>query len=78
MRMKTEEGWTAERLIPLLAGLRELIPWLRQWHNDIDPEFDTRMGDYFADFLLQETRALGLTPDAVAAWTPPAKTRVRR
>ena len=28
----------AERLKPLLAGLLELVPWLRQWHNDIDPE----------------------------------------
>ena len=31
-----QEGWQAERLRPLLAGLAELLPWLKQWHNDID------------------------------------------
>jgi hypothetical protein len=82
MRMKTDEGWSAERLTPLLAGLRELVPWLRQWHNDLDPEFDARMGDYFADFVTQEAHALGLAPEQIAAWTPSAgatkRTRPRR
>jgi hypothetical protein len=27
------------RLVPLLACLIELLPWLKQWHNDVDPEF---------------------------------------
>ena len=35
--MKESEGWRADRLTPLLAGLLELLPWLRQWHNDVDP-----------------------------------------
>ena len=32
------EGWSAEQLVPLYAGLAELEPWLLQWHNDLDPE----------------------------------------
>ena len=71
IRMRNEEGWSPVRLTPLLAGLGELVPWLRQWHNDLDPEFNARMGDYFADFAVQECRALGLTAEQVAAWTPP-------
>ena len=31
------------------------------------------MGDYFADFVRDEARALGLTEDELAAWTPPAR-----
>ena len=27
-------GWPAERLLPLLAGLAELEPWLHQWYAD--------------------------------------------
>jgi hypothetical protein len=27
------DGWPAERLTPLLAGLLELVPWLMQWDN---------------------------------------------
>ena len=38
------------RLTPLLGCLIELLPWLKQWHNDVDPEFGTRMGDYFEGF----------------------------
>jgi hypothetical protein len=79
VRMKDQEGWARERLQPLLAGLLELIPWLKQWHNDLDPAYGIGMGDYFAGFVDEETRALGFTLDDVRAWQPPAgNTRRRR
>ena len=71
-QMREQEGWTAERLTPLLTALLELLPWVRQYHNAPDPEFDTGMGDYFEGFIDEEARALSLTRDAVRAWTPPA------
>jgi len=61
------------RLVPLLACLRELLPWLKQWHNAIDPEFGVPMGDSFEGFLQEESRNLGLTPDALRAWQPPQR-----
>jgi len=72
MEMKDSEGWPPERLIPLLAALQQLVPWLKQWHNDLDPTFGERMGDYYAGFLADEARSHGLTLDALAAWSPPA------
>ena len=72
MEMKDTEGWPTERLIPLLAALQQLIPWLKQWHNELDPTFGERMGDYYAGFLADEARSHGLTLEALAAWTPPA------
>ena len=69
---KDSDGWPAERLVPLLAGVIELVPWLLQWHNEYDPNLGARMGDYFVDFVQTEARALGMTEAAVAAWTPPA------
>ncbi len=72
MEMKDTEGWPPERLIPLLAALQQLVPWLKQWHNDLDPTFGERMGDYYAGFLADEARSHGLTLDALAAWSPPA------
>ncbi len=63
------------RLVPLLACLIELLPWLKQWHNEIDPEFGARMGDYFEGFLEEESRNLGLTLDEIKAWQPPARAR---
>jgi hypothetical protein len=75
---KDGDGWPAERLVPLLAGVIELVPWLLQWHNQYDPDLGARMGDYFVDFLQTEARALGMTEAAVAAWTPPATSRRSR
>lgn len=72
MEMKDTEGWPTERLIPLLAALQQLVPWLKQWHNDLDPTFGERMGDYYAGFLADEARSHGLTLEGLAAWTSPA------
>lgn len=75
---KETDGWEAEKLMPMLVALDELIPWMKQWHNDIDPEFGERMGDYYEGFLLEEMRQLSVTKDDLLAWEPPAATRTRR
>jgi len=68
--MKDNEGWPPERLQALLAGLLELVPWLKQWHNEINPTYGERMGDYYAGFVSEEARALGFTLDDLRAWKP--------
>ena len=73
---KEQDGWPAARLLPLLAALRELLPWVRQRHNAPDPDYGVGMGDYFAGFLDEEARALGLSDDAIRGWAP-AETRRR-
>ncbi|WP_447763835.1 BREX-2 system adenine-specific DNA-methyltransferase PglX [Pseudomonas reinekei] len=67
---KESEGWEAERLIPMLVALDELTPWLKQWHNEIDPEFGERMGDYYEGFLLDELRNLEITQANLLQWQP--------
>ncbi|HEY9439788.1 MAG TPA: hypothetical protein VIS29_14305 [Streptomyces sp.] len=32
----TRDGWSSDRIVPLLAGLREVMPWVRQWHGEYD------------------------------------------
>lgn len=78
VRMKEQEGWAPERLKPLLAGLIELIPWLKQWHNLLDSTYGIGMGDYFSGFVDEEARALGFTVEDVRAWQPPARNSRRR
>jgi hypothetical protein len=73
-----QEGWSVERLKPLLAGLSELIPWLKQWHNELDPEFHEHMGDFFETFLQGQLQLYGLTREDLRDWTPPAPRRPRR
>jgi len=77
LEMKDVEGWLPERLQPLLAGLDQLVPWLRQWHNAIDSNFGERMGDFYAGFLADEARAQGFTLDALRTWQPLASTARR-
>ena len=72
MDMKDSEGWEPVRLQPLLASLLELVPWLEQWHNQLDPVFGERMGDYYRSFVTDEARALGFTLDDLRAWRPAA------
>jgi hypothetical protein len=71
---KEKEG---RKLVPLLAAIGQLIPWLKQWHNHLDPAFGTRMGDYFEAYLAEEAKALGQSVEQVMAWTPPVKPRGR-
>jgi hypothetical protein len=72
-----QEGWVVERLTPLLAGIAELIPWLKQWHNDIDPDYHERMGDFFEIFLQGQLQQCGLTREDLKRWTPPTRSWLR-
>lgn len=77
MDIQEHEGWGVERLTPLLAGLRELVPWLKQWHNDLDPETGYRLGDYWESTLAEEIHSHGLTEESFKNWQPPATTSRR-
>ncbi len=57
------DGASESQLGKLLASLAELIPWLLQWHNEIDPAYGERMGDFFKTFVEEESRRLHLTPE---------------
>jgi hypothetical protein len=69
-QMRTREGWSQQRLTLLLAGLLELLPWLKQWHNDVDPDYGVGMGDFFESFVQTEARAMGKTIEAIKNWKP--------
>jgi hypothetical protein len=56
--------------MPLLAGIVELLPWLMQWHNEVDPAYGIGMGDFFKGFVEEEARALGLTLNKIREWGP--------
>ena len=76
---KQREGWSKDRLTPMLAGLLELIPWIKQWHNEPSQEFEgLRLGDYFHSYLEGECRELGLTVEELRAWRPEARGRSKK
>jgi hypothetical protein len=63
------------RLFPLLAVLVDLLPWLKQYHGAIDPEFGISMADSFASFVATEGQRLGKSITDLAVWTPPPKAK---
>lgn len=75
--MKDQEGWPPERLAPLLAGVQELLPWLEQWHNALDPTYGQGLGDYYRGFVEVEARELGFTLEALRNWKANSRRRRR-
>ncbi|MFC8847200.1 MULTISPECIES: BREX-2 system adenine-specific DNA-methyltransferase PglX [unclassified Micromonospora] len=55
---KTQEAWQAHRLLPLLAGLAEIEPWLHQWHTAEKPGFFGSPADFFTTFIDAELSQL--------------------
>ncbi len=47
------------KLLLVLSGLNELLPWLKQWHNRLDPEFGLKMGDYYEEYVREEAKRFG-------------------
>jgi len=72
------EGWDAKRLTPLLAGLQQLVPWIHQWHPEIDKEFGETAGKSYETMLEHDALELGLTLDDLRNWQPPEKQRITR
>ncbi|GAA4282746.1 BREX-2 system adenine-specific DNA-methyltransferase PglX [Brevibacterium daeguense] len=71
-------GATDSVLVPMVAGLVELEPWLHQWHTDLEPKFGSSAAQTVTSQIDQFLTQLQLTRDDVNAWRPPAPTRGRR
>ncbi len=70
-------GWSPADLTPYLAGLLELEPWVKQWHDTpLDPYPDTP-ARFFATMLDQFEEQLGLTDEDLTSWKPAPKSRAR-
>jgi hypothetical protein len=77
--VQTEIGGSDDpRLVPLLAAIHELIPWIRQWHPGNDPAYGSEPAEFFENFVQTDAAALGMTVADVTAWQPPARTRAKR
>jgi hypothetical protein len=75
---RKREGWDAKRLTPLLAGLDQLLPWIHQWHPEVDPQFGEPAGVSFQRLLEDDAHELGLTLEDIRNWTPPERSSRKR
>ncbi|SCL29665.1 Methyltransferase domain-containing protein [Micromonospora nigra] len=62
---KSQAAWPADRLLPLLAGIAELEPWLHQWYADERPGFPGSPAQFFTDLVDAELSQLGADRSAI-------------
>ena len=72
------EGWPDERLVPLVAGLAELQPWVDQWHAELHPTYGLSLASYCAEELTRRCAQVGRTRDELTTWRPAPVRRGRR
>ncbi|WP_405884340.1 BREX-2 system adenine-specific DNA-methyltransferase PglX [Streptomyces sp. NBC_01384] len=70
-----QAGLSEDELVPYLAGLLELQPWLEQWYGEYDPDFGASPAAEILAFRQSKQGETGLTDDALRAWRPAAATR---
>jgi hypothetical protein len=55
------DGWGTDRVTPLIEGLAEVMPWVRQWHNETDPVFGQSPADALDVYLASQRERHGIT-----------------
>jgi hypothetical protein len=69
------DGWPDERLVPLVAGLAELQPWVEQWHAEVDPTFGVSLAAFCRQQLAERAQQVGMTLNELATWRPATVSR---
>jgi Eco57I restriction-modification methylase len=75
---REKDGWKDERLIPLVAGLAELQPWVEQWHGDVDPKYGVSLAAFCREQLVGRAAQVRKTLQELAEWRPAPARRGRR
>ena len=72
------EGWLGDdRLVPLVAGLAELQPWVEQWHGEVDPDYGVSLAAFCREQLTARAAQVGKTLNELATWRPAPAARGR-
>lgn len=76
--LREQEGTALTELVPVVAGIAEVLPWVKQWHSGVDPTFGIDLADYLTGQLNEKTAAVGVPVPDLGNWRPPKATRGRK
>ncbi|OBF38942.1 DNA methylase [Mycolicibacterium peregrinum] len=65
------EGTALSELVPVVAGIAEVLPWVKQWHSGVDPVFNIDLAEYLAAQLAEKSAAVGVPVSDLPNWQPP-------
>ncbi|WP_030861103.1 BREX-2 system adenine-specific DNA-methyltransferase PglX [Streptomyces sp. NRRL S-37] len=73
-------GWAKDdpRFVPLLAGLREVLPWVHQWYGEYDEEWEGNPAEEFQAALDTGRAERELSEADLVNWRPEKKAGGRR
>ncbi|MFE7719137.1 BREX-2 system adenine-specific DNA-methyltransferase PglX [Nocardia rhizosphaerihabitans] len=75
---RESEGMPLPSLVPVVAGIAELLPWVKQWHSGVDPNLGVDLAEYLSNQLAEKSTAVGVPVQDLAACRPEKKTRARK
>ena len=73
-----DDGWDADRVWPLVVAMAELLPWLAQWHSEIDPHMGGSPAGLYRAFTEQQALIGGRTLADASSWKPTAPVSGRK
>lgn len=75
---RESEGTALTELVPVVAGIAEVLPWVKQWHTGVDPTFGIDLAEYLTGQLHEKASAVGIPVGDLSAWRPAKTTRARK
>ncbi|HKM24268.1 MAG TPA: DNA methylase, partial [Corynebacterium sp.] len=67
---RVSENAPQEQLASILSGLQEQLPWIMQWHNELDPQTGLKLGDYLTGQLNNAANAIGVPVEDLHTYIP--------
>lgn len=62
------DGWDPDRVWPMVVALAELLPWLDQWHADVDPRWGQSPATLYRQIAEQQALAGTRTLTDATGW----------
>ncbi|MGW5148222.1 BREX-2 system adenine-specific DNA-methyltransferase PglX [Rhodococcus koreensis] len=74
---RESEGTPLTELVPVVAGIAEVLPWVKQWHTGVDPNLGVDLAEYLTAQLAEKANAVGVPVNDLPQWRPAQTTRGR-